>query len=401
MGGHEVVRRYVRRGGIERDLASAAILPPEFRNGHREPLLPPPPRNVPASLTPWWPEVAPDWLYFLDEEQVEVCDGLIDAIEDVLLKDGYYTVQFLIGGPGTGKTSILLQVLRRLSNQVVENAETWRIGLHVTDRVADYVTASTGWRLAESRRIAETPGEADILLIDDPASEWFINDAADAARHGRARAVIAAFDPLQLSESMSDHEYNELRERHNAGEWTLGTCYRQKQEVGEAALRVAEVVAASSPFLDDTKKHAYSDARAQLTELANTLSFSNPSGYAVSYPNATLAEWRAHLRWIGRQRTGAVRWPVVLLVVDDGITLPDTWRRELDGLHLEETALNEMQSTIKGLEYQHGVLVISAERLDAVQEGFSGSGRRLYNDYRLLRIPFTRAKDSLAVFSRG
>jgi hypothetical protein len=75
-----------------------------------------------------------------------VCDGLIAGVEEVLLKDGWYTVHFLIGGPGTGKTSILLQILRRLSSQVTENAETWRIGLRITDRVADYVTASTGWQ---------------------------------------------------------------------------------------------------------------------------------------------------------------------------------------------------------------------------------------------------------------
>jgi hypothetical protein len=54
--------------------------------------------------------------------------------------------------------------------------------------------------------------------------------------------------------------------------------------------------------------------------------------------------------------------------------------------------------SIKGLEYQHVILILSERRYRELQEGFSGSGPRLYQDYRLLRIPFTRAKDSIAVF---
>jgi len=69
-------------------------------------------------------------------------------------------------------------------------------------------------------------------------------------------------------------------------------------------------------------------------------------------------------------------------------------------LRYDKVALSEIGSAVKGLEYQHVALVLSRERLIAVQNGFSGTGRRLYNDYRLLRIPFTRAKDSLAVFAR-
>ena len=56
---------------------------------------------------------------------------------------------------------------------------------------------------------------------------------------------------------------------------------------------------------------------------------------------------------------------------------------------------------IKGLEFQHVVLLLSPSRYHAAESGFTGSGLRLYDEYRLLRIPFSRAKDSLAVFVPG
>src|SRR5687768_11804561 len=112
----------------------------------------------------------PDWLYFLDADQDAVCTGVIESVEEVLADEDVYTVHFIIGGLGTGKTSILLQLLKWLSDQVVANDEAWRVGLRVSDPVAAYVAASTGWRLEHSRELAQDPDQIDILLVNDPAS---------------------------------------------------------------------------------------------------------------------------------------------------------------------------------------------------------------------------------------
>jgi superfamily I DNA/RNA helicase len=53
---------------------------------------------------------------------------------------------------------------------------------------------------------------------------------------------------------------------------------------------------------------------------------------------------------------------------------------------------------IKGLEFQHAFLFIGQALFRDLQEGFSGSGQATYHRRRLLRIPFSRAKDSLVTF---
>ena len=400
LGNHEITTAYSRRGNLGADLSKTQELPPAFVGANTGSFFPPFPTTAPGQLVPYWAERRPDWLYFLDDEQDAVCAGVMGSIEEVLADDEAYTVEFIIGGPGTGKTSLLLQLLKRLSDQVVANEETWRVGLRVSDPVAAYVAASTGWRLERSRELARHPDEIDVLLVDDPADDDEIASVVhDALRVGPLKAVVVAFDPLQLTESLSDAEYVEMAEEHDAGERRLHSSYRQKEAVGRHALGVATRVAASSPYLDAEKQRRYAKARRKLTNRANFVRFPNPSGHAVTHSPAKLDDWAAHLRWIRRQSLLWTHWPPLLVAVDKDTPLPEAWVEALDqcDVEYERIWLDDLQE-IKGLEYQHVALVLSSVRHADLERGFSGSGRRLYNDYRLLRIPFTRAKDSVAVF---
>jgi hypothetical protein len=401
MGDHEITRRYVRRGNLSADLKGSKDLPRQFRLGHRDQLLPAPGLAPPGRLSGFGNEISPDWIYFLDEEQAQVCDDLVDLVEDVLLQADMYRVLFVLGGPGTGKTSILLQVLKRLSDQVEPNVESWTVGLRVSDHLGRYIEASTGWDLTPSRQLGEEPADLDILLVDDPSSREEIQSFAQEARQERLRALVVAFDPLQLADSLSDAQYRNIVQTHSAIEWTLSTSYRQKKKVGKEALKVATVVAGSSPFLDEGKKQRYAKERRSLTNIANDLVFRNPSGYSASFPEATLSDWRKYLAWVSKQAGLWRHWPALLVVVDDDTSLPEDWRRALEDREgVRQLPLTDLEA-IKGLEFQHVALILSRERYEAICDGFSGTGRRLYNDYRLLRIPFSRAKDSLAVFVRG
>lgn len=402
MGDHEITTRYVRDGNVKADVGGSEPLPSAFVAGRRSSFFPHVSDDAPKALALWGPERTRDWLYFLDDEQATVCQGLVDWAEDVLAEDNSHTLQLVVGGPGTGKTSILLQLLKRLSDQVAANRESWRVGLAVSDRVAQYVTASTGWNLDVSRRLALDLDEADVLLVDDPSSAEEIARVGRAAQGpGRPTAVIVAFDPLQLRDSLSDVDYRRIVGEQNAGVWRLRNSYRQKEVVGRYALAVAATVAASSPFRDETKQRQYAKERRKLTNRANFLVFPNPSGHSATHLQATLAHWRRHVRWIRVQSPLWTHWKPLLVIVDDNTTLPTDWLRELDNLSVGYELLELSQlELIKGLEYQHVLLVLSAARHEALERGFTGSGRPLYNDYRLLRIPFTRAKDSIAVFVR-
>jgi hypothetical protein len=407
-GDHGVVGRYVRGRTLEADLASRVALPPAFRLGHKDRFFPPTAITAAPSLTPWASELSRDWLYFLDEEQLAIADGIVDNAEEVLLSEDSYCIHVVVGGPGTGKTSILLHLLERLSDQITKGAETWRVGLDVSDELSDFIEASTGWKLAESRRLTRS-AELDVLLVDDP--RWLQDVASQAiAARGDFKAdeededlphpkvVVVAFDPLQLQESVTDKEYARFLEAHAATEWPLRTSYRQKEKVGAVALNVAKVVAESSPFFVEQKQRKHTRERKALTTLANSLVFRNPSGFAKTYEDAQISEWVAHLTWIRSQRGLWEHWPPLLVVSDEDAPLPDPWRNVAHALlRCREVTLAEIE-VIKGLEFQHVAVVLSEERYEAVESGFSGSGRPVYNQYRLLRIPFSRAKDSIGVF---
>jgi len=162
---------------------------------------------------------------------------------------------------------------------------------------------------------------------------------------------------------------------------------------------VARVVAESSPFLADAKQLAYAGKRREVTGLANTVDFPNPSGFVRTYLEATLDDWTSHLRWI-RSQPGLWRhWEPLLVILDRPDSLPTEWEGSLARLELgrQVVKLRDLQR-VKGLEYQHVVMILTEPRYRSLQGGFVGSGQPRYQEYRLLRIPFSRAKDSIAVF---
>jgi hypothetical protein len=398
MGDHEATTR-LRRVNLRQTLAETVRLPRQFTLGGINNFFPES-TDAPTGLARFANEFEPEWLYFLDERQASICADITSSIEELLLReeDDAHEIHLIIGGPGTGKSSILLQLLMRLS-KISGGKECWDVGLSVSDQLADYIGCATGWDLSAYRSIAKYPVRTQVLLVDDPSSVREIKQTISLATTStRLRAVIIAFDPLQLGDSLSDADFGSLL-RMGARQHLLMTCYRQKEAVGRAAMETAQTIASSSPFLDERKRSRFASERRLLTDLSNGLVFRNESGYATSYPSATRADWLEHISWMRTQKGLWKHWPPVLLVVDPLVELPPSWRSELSRLQHREVTLQQAQ-TIKGLEFQHALILISDRRYQDIIDGFTGSGRHLYNDYRLLRIPFTRAKDSLAIFVR-
>ena len=90
-------------------------------------------------------------------------------------------------------------------------------------------------------------------------------------------------------------------------------------------------------------------------------------------------------------------WPPLLVVTDESLKVPEEWRRiwrEVDCREVSFVSLGE----IKGLEFQHCFIFLTEELYSALESGFKGSGQAVYNQRRLLRIPFSRAKDSIVTF---
>jgi hypothetical protein len=164
-GDHGIVRRY-KKSSLAEDLRDRQPSPSAYLPGARYPLFMEGARGRRSSYAN---ETRPEWLYFLDEKQVGIIDEVVDAVEDALLGAPTGKVHFFLGGPETERMSILLQLLMRLSDQVVSNKETWGVQLDISDRLAAFIEASTGWDLSSVREPLD-PSARDVVLVDDSSS---------------------------------------------------------------------------------------------------------------------------------------------------------------------------------------------------------------------------------------
>src|SRR5205085_7904142 len=162
----------------------------------------------------------------------------------------------------------------------------------------------------------------------------------------------------------------------------------------------ADTIAASSPFLDEHKKQRHHEERSEVTRRANETIFVNPSGMVQNIVEPTADEWNKYWQHLYRlRRTGRLwdHWPPLLVITDPSADIPRQWLSRLDAVATHRTATDDLLS-IKGLEYQHVLMLLSDRLYQSLEQGFEGSGQNAYNRYRLFRIPFSRAKDSLVTF---
>jgi hypothetical protein len=301
-------------------------------------------------------------------------------------------VHLVIGGPGTGKTCILLNLLKRL----VDSGED-DIHLGLSPKVSEYIQRSLGLSVD---RFGQDADSAQVLLIDDPATAGAM-DTYCTAKGAVPVAVVLAVDPLQMTETLRDEAFDSFVHTFNVTVHELHSCYRQKQNVGESAKKVADAVASSTPYLAAHKIEDFRRGHERLTRLANGLRFPNPRGYTDVIEGATVSSLKRELDRIKRYAGGMwSHWPSLLVaVIDPDVpSLTEDWSSCLQnsGVTFEVVTPDELD-TPKGVEYQHAFVVTGPKLYAQLEDGFEGTGQSVYAARRRLRIPFSRAKDSLVV----
>ena len=93
-------------------------------------------------------------------------------------------------------------------------------------------------------------------------------------------------------------------------------------------------------------------------------------------------------------------WPPYLIALDPTLSVATLaiWTELLAPLSNNCTIKLGETDKIKGVEFQHVILVLPASVYAELQNGFEGATQRGYAARRLLRIPISRAKDSITVF---
>jgi hypothetical protein len=394
MGGHEIVEHYKKTAALETELQNARSLPPALERLASAGFFT---FDVESEWRQFADEADPSWLTALDKQQHAAVKRILKRVNENEANQRAWCFYLIVGGPGTGKTSVLLNLFSRALEQNIVPQ------IVVEDQVAEFVRDSGGLNLDACRVSlyqADALSEGGVLLIDDPQFVNQIQHAKVLAQLRRFRAVVVAVDPLQLAEDATDHELQLLRSGAGTEAITLQTCYRQKEVVGQAAKRALDTIAQSSPFLREDKKADFASARAEITRTCNDLTFTNPSGRAKVYAPASLANIQAEVRRLKRA-PGLWRHAAPYLIAQDDewlVKLPPGWKSSLEELRDARWIGMRGALGIKGIEFQHVILILSESLFLQLENGFEGATRALYNQRRLYRIPLSRAKDSITVF---
>lgn len=341
-----------------------------------------------------------EWIYFLSPQQVEVVDEIVLTHDETLKQGGGCNPIFIVGGPGTGKTSVLMNLLKEFTDFQVPT------GIRVSNHLQRYITACMP-ELGIQRFLVDERGESKphVLLVDDPANVDEIKHFLKLDRNRGLGLIIIAFDPCQLSSfepnsrssGVSDAEFTEVCRQFHVDVFGLDACYRQKENVGRASKKAMDKIAESTPFLAQQKIMDFRESHQYLTGIANELTFPNPHGYLQVYEFAQVADVDTELRRI-KQKPLWSHWPP-LLVVDDVNANPQLQPllEVVQGVNSQRTSIRDVDE-IKGLEFQHAFVFLGRNLFRELESGFSGTGQFLYTQRRLMRIPYSRAKDSLVVF---
>lgn len=218
----------------------------------------------------------------------------------------------IVGGPGTGKTCILLNLLRDLS-------EDYEVGIHISDALAEYIERMTGANISEYRSSCFDETPLDLLLVDDPTLDE-LKSAVRLKDEGVLKSVVLGFDPLQLDQPLSDAAFHKIKYDGDLEPYYLKDCYRQKANIGENTVHVVNTIAESTPFLASDKIETHKSKFEKMTELSNNLNFPNPAGYLEVYPEATAFDVTKEILRL-MANPGFMSRKNGLLIVYDGIQL--------------------------------------------------------------------------------
>jgi hypothetical protein len=377
--------------------------------------------------------VALEWQIFLDDDQV----ALKRMIHRVIATTDHFMFFLVLGGAGTGKTQVLLN----LSDTFVY--EDYPVFFDTSDEVAK--------RIVEAGLDAP-PKEAlpgAVHLIDDPITFEDLISAFDFALESEAKALVVAVDPFQWTErkvlirlaallgyiDKTNELFARLPEYLDTSEIFRGvrpevhflkTSYRQSQQAGEKALALSQsVFELLDPYVSEDKVRQYADLRAPLVEniLQGVIHTRAGGDFEFWQDDSYEVVWRKLADVAARDDKWA--WTHSLLYVEDKKTYPSSawfsgprWSDfsiAIPGVSTKEgfdpdsslaQVLEVMNArvvdftdheTIRGLEFQDVIVVIREKRWTDFQKSARGAGTKTWESMAPLHTFITRAVDNITI----
>jgi signal recognition particle GTPase len=332
-------------------------------------------------------ELSNEWVHFLDAEQFHVAETLLEKLSK---PNDKMSIEFIMGGPGTGKTVVLLNLATNLEQM------GRAVSFEASDAVLKYL--SSGGKKIPGAKLGFASGV--VALIDDPASSKVLADSIRRARSAGCRAIVIGFDPLQWHERKMEINFRKIIENTEYQFYPLWRCYRQSSGVGRKSLDFTEkIFHASSRYLDSSKQQKEREELQPYIDLSLGMSFVDNSGRYVVHTSDCEERF---VDEISRFRNRIDRWShtsPIAFVYDD--RLPNEFKKSLKavaiGLNRTEILLSKYQE-IRGVEFQELFLFLSEAFWMDLNKGKVGLGTEEWERLTCLHTIFSRPKDCLVIF---
>ena len=332
-------------------------------------------------------ELSGEWVHFLDTEQAKISETLFQKLE---VPSDEMSVEFVMGGPGTGKTVVLLNLASNLDQA------GRAVSFEASPNVIKYL--GSGGRKVPGANKGFGPGV--VALIDDPASSKVLAHSLRKAKSTGCRAIVIGFDPLQWHERKMEANFRKIFENVKYEFYPLWTCYRQTSGVGKKTLELTEkIYHASSRYLDTLKQQAERAELQPYIDLSVGMSFVDDSGRYVLYDDNIETNYKNEVK---RFRARIDRWthtsPIAFVYDDE---LPKEFikslRSEASGLNRTEIPLSKYRE-IRGVEFQELFLFVTSDFWNDLNSGKMGVGSEEWEKLACLHTILSRPKDSLALY---
>ena len=332
-------------------------------------------------------ELSDAWVAFLDKEQSEISSTIFAEISKPSDETQIY---FILGGPGTGKTVVLLNLAINLSKA------GRAVSFELAPQVLKYLNSGT--MRVPGANLGAGPGVVN--LIDDPTTSRDLARQIRQAKSAKCRALVVGLDPLQWTERGMSERFEKIYSDHSVSYFPLWSCYRQSRNVGEKAIGISKSIFENfSRFLDPIKIREDKENLQPYLDLSLGMKFVDESGKYKIYENATNEDF---LEEIDRFQKRYDRWKhtnPLIFVYQDEISLSTKKWLQGNSENLLRKDLNlESYRNIRGVEFQELFLFVEKEYWEEISHGKYGLKVEDWEKFTCLHTLLSRPKDALIIF---
>lgn len=403
IGRHSVMDDYskIPRQAREIDVTNASDTPLWFQKSIAAALVESPSKDGDINLSdllgtsigtsePRWiydEELDSKWVQFLDESQNEIA---IELSNKFSISSNQLEIHFLMGGPGTGKTVVLLNVAQRLLDQGRS------VSLQLNDQVKKYL--SSGGGIIPGLNYGCGPGV--VVLVDDPRN---VNEVAESIRKAKtegARGLIFAFDPLQWHEPKMQIKFRKLCEGLDYQFSTLWICYRQSSRLAMKAIELTKKIFMEASI--HSKDELFFEEKFEIEpymDLTLGLEFVDSDGRYFVYKENIESYLSQECRRVVERIDLWSHSEALCLIYEDGLSkeLRKSVKSHLLGVKRIDIKLSNVDS-IRGVEFQEVFLFISHRTWRQIVEPTRGMQNEDWEKISQLHTILSRPKDSLVIF---